>query len=271
MSGIDLNRAGNPAPRDRLRARSALGQGGRRLHAKDPHAGPLPRDLRRQHAGRLVPLRRQRLGSKDGRGALGTRAEVKNLNSFRFVERAINHEIERQIALARIRRAPWSWRRGSTIPIATRPAPCARRKRPTITAISPIPICLPLVLSEEFIEALRGGRSPSFPMPSASASSPNTGCRPYDAAVLMREPRARRLLRGGRRGERRTGQTLRQLGHGRGPGGFEPRREGDRPVPDQSDACSGAWCAASPMAPSPARSPKRSSRPCGRAKAMPTP
>ena len=32
-----------------------------------------------------------------GQEALGTRAEIKNLNSFRFVERAINFEIERQI------------------------------------------------------------------------------------------------------------------------------------------------------------------------------
>ena len=32
-----------------------------------------------------------------GQGALGTRTEIKNLNSFRFIERAINYERERQI------------------------------------------------------------------------------------------------------------------------------------------------------------------------------
>ncbi|MDH3412649.1 MAG: Asp-tRNA(Asn)/Glu-tRNA(Gln) amidotransferase subunit GatB, partial [Gammaproteobacteria bacterium] len=34
---------------------------------------------------------------KKGESRLGTRAELKNLNSFRFVERAIEYEIERQI------------------------------------------------------------------------------------------------------------------------------------------------------------------------------
>ncbi len=34
-----------------------------------------------------------------GQQELGTRAEIKNLNSFRFVEKAINYEVERQIAL----------------------------------------------------------------------------------------------------------------------------------------------------------------------------
>ena len=34
-----------------------------------------------------------------GRTALGTRAEIKNLNSFRHVARAIEHEIARQVAL----------------------------------------------------------------------------------------------------------------------------------------------------------------------------
>ena len=34
-----------------------------------------------------------------GQQEFGTRAEVKNINSFRFVEQAINYEVERQIAL----------------------------------------------------------------------------------------------------------------------------------------------------------------------------
>ena len=34
-----------------------------------------------------------------GQEEFGTRAEIKNLNSFRFVEKAINYEVERQIDL----------------------------------------------------------------------------------------------------------------------------------------------------------------------------
>ena len=40
-----------------------------------------------------------------GETRLGTKAEVKNLNSFRYVRQALEHEIERQIALLETGRA----------------------------------------------------------------------------------------------------------------------------------------------------------------------
>ncbi len=42
-----------------------------------------------------------------GQAKFGTRAEIKNLNSFRFVERAINYEVERQIEVRPRVAAPW--------------------------------------------------------------------------------------------------------------------------------------------------------------------
>ncbi len=44
------------ADRDRLRAGHAFRQGSRRVYEEGAHARALPRHLRRQHAGRLVPL-----------------------------------------------------------------------------------------------------------------------------------------------------------------------------------------------------------------------
>jgi aspartyl-tRNA(Asn)/glutamyl-tRNA(Gln) amidotransferase subunit B len=86
MSGIDLNRAGTPlleivTEPDMRSAAEAV------AYAARCTAGRLARHLRRQHAGGLVPLRRQRVGAPRGQDELGTRCEIKNLNSFRFMER----------------------------------------------------------------------------------------------------------------------------------------------------------------------------------------
>ena len=86
------------AARDRVRARPAQLRRGRRVREEAARAGDVDRHLRRQHAGRKLPLRRERLGAPEAT-PLGTRCEIKNLNSFRFMQQAIDFEVRRQIEL----------------------------------------------------------------------------------------------------------------------------------------------------------------------------
>jgi aspartyl-tRNA(Asn)/glutamyl-tRNA(Gln) amidotransferase subunit B len=170
------------AARDRLRAGHALGQGSGRVHEEGPHAGALPRDLRRQHAGRLVPLRCQRVGAAARRGRFGTRAEIKNLNSFRFVEKAINYEVARQIELLEgggkvVQETRLYDRTG------TRRARCAPRRRRTITATFPDPDLLPLQISDGFLAEVRA-TLPELPDEKAARFAREFGLSAYDAGVL---------------------------------------------------------------------------------------
>ena len=97
MTGIDLNRAGTPlieivsAP-DMRSAGEALAYM-KKIHAivqyLDICDGNMQEGSFRCDANVSVRPARQ--------SEFGTRTETKNLNSFRFVERAINYEIERQI------------------------------------------------------------------------------------------------------------------------------------------------------------------------------
>jgi aspartyl-tRNA(Asn)/glutamyl-tRNA(Gln) amidotransferase subunit B len=97
MSGIDLNRAGTPlleivSEPDMRSAKEAVAYL-KKLHALVRYLeicdGNMQEGSFRCDAN--VSVRPQ------GQQAFGTRAEIKNLNSFRFVERAINYEVERQI------------------------------------------------------------------------------------------------------------------------------------------------------------------------------
>ena len=99
MSGIDLNRAGVPlleivSEPDLRGAKEAVAYA-RTLHALvvwiDICDGNMQEGSFRCDAN--VSVRRA------GDAALGTRCEIKNLNSFRFMERAIEHEAARQVAL----------------------------------------------------------------------------------------------------------------------------------------------------------------------------
>lgn len=97
MSGIDLNRAGTPlleivSEPDMRSAKEAVAYM-RKLHELvrylDVCDGNMQEGSFRCDAN--VSVRPQ------GQQEFGTRAEIKNINSFKFVEKAINHEVERQI------------------------------------------------------------------------------------------------------------------------------------------------------------------------------
>ncbi|MCG8383267.1 MAG: Asp-tRNA(Asn)/Glu-tRNA(Gln) amidotransferase subunit GatB [Gammaproteobacteria bacterium] len=97
MTGIDLNRAGTPlleivSEPDMRSAKEAVAYA-RKIHSLVQYLqicdGNMQEGSFRVDANVSVRLR--------GEDALGTRTEIKNVNSFRFLERAINFEVERQI------------------------------------------------------------------------------------------------------------------------------------------------------------------------------
>jgi aspartyl-tRNA(Asn)/glutamyl-tRNA(Gln) amidotransferase subunit B len=98
-SGIDLNRAGTPlleivSEPDLSSAREAV-RYLRKIHRIVRYLGISDGNMQ-EGSFRCDANVSVRPG---GQKELGTRAELKNLNSFRFIEKAINYEIERQIDL----------------------------------------------------------------------------------------------------------------------------------------------------------------------------
>ena len=72
------------------------------------------------------------------------------------------------------------------MPRPARRARCAPRKRRTITAISPTPICLPLELTQDYVKAL-GRNLPELPDAKRARFIADYGLSPYDADVLIAE------------------------------------------------------------------------------------
>ena len=96
-SGIDLNRAGTPlleivSEPDLSSAKEAVAYM-RKIHTIVRYLGISDGNMQEGSFRCDANVSVRRVGQK----ALGTRTEIKNLNSFRFVEKAINFEIERQI------------------------------------------------------------------------------------------------------------------------------------------------------------------------------
>ena len=99
LTGIDLNRAGTPlleivSEPDMRSAKEAVAYM-RKIHELVRYLGVCDGNMQEGsfRCDANVSVRPK------GQTEFGTRAEIKNINSFKFVEKAINHEVDRQIEL----------------------------------------------------------------------------------------------------------------------------------------------------------------------------
>jgi aspartyl-tRNA(Asn)/glutamyl-tRNA(Gln) amidotransferase subunit B len=117
-----------------------------------------------------------------GQAAFGTKTEIKNLNSFRYVEKAIAYEIDRQIALiesgGRVVQETLLWDSARGVAETMRSKEEAHDYR-----YFPEPDLLPLDLAREWIESVRG-RIPELPHQLRERLVREHKIPEYDAEVL---------------------------------------------------------------------------------------
>jgi aspartyl-tRNA(Asn)/glutamyl-tRNA(Gln) amidotransferase subunit B len=182
LTGIDLNRAGTPlveivSEPDMRSAKEAV------AYMKKVHTlvryleicdGNMQEGSFRCDAN--VSVRRK------GAEKFGTRAEIKNLNSFRFVEKAINYEVERQIDLLES---------GGKVLQETRlydpdkgeTRSMRSKEEANDYRYFPDPDLLPVELDDKFVESVRA-TLPELPDQKALRFSSEYGLSVYDAGVL---------------------------------------------------------------------------------------
>lgn len=119
-----------------------------------------------------------------GQVEFGTRCEIKNVNSFRFIERAINSEIARQIELiedgGKVIQQTRLYDPNKDETRAMRSKEEANDYR-----YFPDPDLLPVVIEDSFLETTRA-TLPSCRPPSASASRTSSACLPTMPASSLR-------------------------------------------------------------------------------------
>lgn len=182
FSGIDLNRAGIPlleiVSEPELRSAKEAVAYLKVLHSLirylDISDGNMQEGSFRVDAN--VSVR------KVGAEKLGTRAEIKNVNSFRFVEKAINYEIERQIDLLES---------GKTViqetrlydPVKDETRSMRSKEEANDYRYFPDPDLLPVMLTEQFIADIQK-TLPELPKEKADRFCQEYGLNRYDANLL---------------------------------------------------------------------------------------
>jgi aspartyl-tRNA(Asn)/glutamyl-tRNA(Gln) amidotransferase subunit B len=182
MTGVDLNRAGTPLleivsePDMRTPAEAVAYM--KKIHAIVRYLGICDGNMQEGSFRCDANVSVRPAGSE----TLGTRAELKNLNSFRFVEKAIVHEVERQIDIIEA---------GGEVVQETRlydPAKDETRSMRSKEEANdyryfPDPDLLPVVIDAAYIESVRADL-PELPDAKRERFMAEHGLSQYDAVVL---------------------------------------------------------------------------------------
>jgi aspartyl-tRNA(Asn)/glutamyl-tRNA(Gln) amidotransferase subunit B len=186
LSGIDLNRAGTPlleivsAP-DLRSAKEAVAYM-KKVHQLVRYLGICDGNMQEGSFRCDANVSVRRMGTEK----LGTRTESKNLNSFRFLERAILFEIDRQIEVLES---------GGTVVQETRlydpdrdeTRPMRSKEEANDYRYFPDPDLLPVVLDEAFIAKARR-ELPELPDAKRERWVRDFGLKPDTADVLAADP-----------------------------------------------------------------------------------
>jgi aspartyl-tRNA(Asn)/glutamyl-tRNA(Gln) amidotransferase subunit B len=182
LTGIDLNRAGTPlleivSEPDIRSAREAVAYM-KLIHTLVRYLGICDGNMQEGsfRCDANVSIR------PIGQAELGTRSEIKNLNSFRYVERAINHEVERQKEILQD---------GGSVVQETRLYDPSRDETRAMRSKEeandyryfPDPDLLPVSISEQDMEQARS-RLPELPWARRARFAAEYGLSDYDAGVL---------------------------------------------------------------------------------------
>jgi aspartyl-tRNA(Asn)/glutamyl-tRNA(Gln) amidotransferase subunit B len=180
-TGIDLNRAGTPlleivSEPDMRNAKEAVAYM-KKLHALVRYLGVCDGNMAEGSFRCDANVSVRRPGAE-----FGTRAEIKNLNSFKFIERAINHEVERQIDIIES---------GGKIVQETRLYDPDRNETRSMRSKEdandyryfPDPDLLPVEITPEFIESVRA-TLPELPEAKKQRFITQYSLSTYDADML---------------------------------------------------------------------------------------
>ena len=182
MSGIDLNRAGTPlieiVSEPELRTAKEAAAYFKKMHSIVTYLGVCDGDLSQGSMRCECNVSLRPKGQKE----FGTRTEIKNVNSFRNVERAINTEIERQMDVLED---------GGVILQETRLYDADKNETRAMRSKEvendyryfPCPDLLPVIIDQEYVDAIKE-TLPELPDAKKARFENDHGLSATDAAVL---------------------------------------------------------------------------------------